>query len=249
MASPSLKAEPRSPSLAPAYKVAKASASGPREEGAPGGAEPEETPVASGALGDVKMDYLHQGKVPAISHVPEKPLLKNTTALLQDVANIQPEEAYSKDEEALNTFLKLHPMLNLEATSQRTLQLVSGMFEKATMRAENVVCIPKSYDDQFLSPPRQNIGERECVNGKRCLAQFIAQVRYGAETDLAFTCKEFLLPDQHQAFLKGGGLPHRRGKCLLCCRYFLVRMLRAATPTHTHTHTHTPSLPDSSPCF
>ena len=94
------------------------------------------------------------------------------------------------------------------------------MFEKATMSADNVVCIPKSYDDTFLCPPRENIGERECVNGKRCLAQFIAQVRYGPETDLAFTCKEFLLPEQQKVFLKGGGLPHRRGKCLLCTRYF-----------------------------
>lgn len=113
------------------------------------------------------------------------------------------------------------PCLHREATSQRTLQLVAGMFEKATMTADNVVCIPKSYDDQFLAPPRENIGERECVNGKRCLAQFIAQVRYGPETDLAFTCKEFLLPDQRQTFLKGGGLPLRRGKCLLCSRYFI----------------------------
>ena len=37
---------------------------------------------------------------------------------------------------------------------------------------------------------------------------------------MAFTCKEFLLPSQHTDFLSGKGLPSRRGKCLLCLRYF-----------------------------
>tara|TARA_B100001115_G_scaffold182622_1_gene179345 strand:+ start:113 stop:799 length:687 start_codon:yes stop_codon:yes gene_type:complete len=70
------------------------------------------------------------------------------------------------------------------------------------------------------SPPNDTIGERPCINGERCLAKFIAQVRYGGDTDKAFVCKEFLLPDQHSAFLAGKGLPQRRGKCLLCTRYF-----------------------------
>jgi len=71
-----------------------------------------------------------------------------------------------------------------------------------------------------LFPPNEEIGERPCINQERCLARFIAQVRYGPNTDMAFTCKEFLLPDQHEAFLAGKGLPQRRGKCLLCHRYF-----------------------------
>ncbi len=73
------------------------------------------------------------------------------------------------------------------------------------------------------SPANDAIGERPCINGERCLAKFIAQVRYGAETDKAFVCKEFLLPEQYTEFQSGGGLPHRRGKCLLCHRYFQVR--------------------------
>jgi hypothetical protein len=105
MVSPSLKAAPRSPSLAPAAKAARPSAEGPREEGAEASEEP-------GALADVQIDQLHQGKVPELAHVPEAPVQKDPRALLQDVASIQPEEAYSKDEEALNTFLKLHPMLS-----------------------------------------------------------------------------------------------------------------------------------------
>lgn len=45
-------------------------------------------------------------------------------------------------------------------------------------------------------------------------------MRFGIETDMAFVCKEFLLPAQKQAFLEGRGLPARRGKCLMCTRYF-----------------------------
>jgi hypothetical protein len=70
-------------------------------------------------------------------------------------------------------------------------------------------------------PPNEAIGERACLNGEHCLARFVAQLRYGVETDMAFTCTEFLLPDAHRAFLDGKGLPARRGKCLMCCRYFM----------------------------
>lgn len=112
---------------------------------------------------------------------------------------------------------------SLEATSQRTLQLLSGMFEKVAIKVPDLPVVPKSFDDKFLCPANKDIGERPCVNGDKCLAQFIAKVRYGSDTPLAFTCKEFLLPDQHAQFLRGQGLPQRRGKCLLCARYFQVR--------------------------
>lgn len=130
-----------------------------------------------------------------------------------------------------------------EATSHRTLQLLSGMFEKVTLTSKHALpVVPKSHDDIFLrceaprsnpahlpptncpvsprSPPNETIGERACVNGSACLATFIAHVRYGVGSDKAFVCKEFLLPDQHAKFLAGEGLPPRRGKCLLCARYF-----------------------------
>lgn len=81
--------------------------------------------------------------------------------------------------------------------------------------------VTKKHDDLFFTEHNQDIGERACINHERCLARFIAQVRYGPDTDKAFTCKEFLLPDQHAAFLAGKGLPARRGKCLLCLRYFI----------------------------
>lgn len=160
------------------------------------------------------------GRLPVPAEVPERPPDFRTSQLVSSKSGIGADEAYSKDEEALNTFLKLHPMLSLEATSQRTLQLLSGMFEKVAIKVPDLPVVPKSFDDKFLSPANKDIGERPCVNGEKCLAQFIAKMRYGPDTPLAFTCKEFLLPDQHAQFLKGQGLPQRRAKCLLCARYF-----------------------------
>lgn len=79
----------------------------------------------------------------------------------------------------------------------------------------------KSHDDLFLSRPNKSIGERECVCGSKCLAMFIARMRYGPENGKGFVCKEFLLPQQYKAFLEGNGCPAQRQKCLLCMRYFL----------------------------
>lgn len=70
------------------------------------------------------------------------------------------------------------------------------------------------------SPANESIGERPCANGDRCLANFIAHVRYGKDSNMAFTCKEFLLPSQYRDFKDGKGLPARRQKCVLCSRYF-----------------------------
>jgi len=160
------------------------------------------------------------GKVPVLAPVPSSPPDFRTSSLISDKVGIGPDEAYSKDEEALNEFLKLHPMLSCEATSQRTLQLVSSMFEKVSIQSSDLPQIGKAYDDNFLSAANESIGERPCINGERCLANFIARMRYGMDTDMAFTCKEFLLPVAKQIFLEGKGLPTRKGKCLLCCRYF-----------------------------
>lgn len=78
--------------------------------------------------------------------------------------------------------------------------------------------VSKKHDDQFLRRANENIGERPCINGDRCLANFIGRVRFGADTDKCFTCTEFLLPDQLERFKAGKGLPATRGKCLLCAR-------------------------------
>ena len=107
-----------------------------------------------------------------------------------------------------------------EATSSRTLQLVAGMFEKASIRTPTLPVVPKSYDDQSMRPPNTRIGERACVCGETCICAFLAKLRFGPETEYAFVGTEFLLPDERERFLAGQGLPERRKKCLLCMRYF-----------------------------
>ena len=48
-------------------------------------------------------------------------------------------------------------------------------------------------------------------------------MRYGEDTEFAFTGREFLLPSEHAAFLSTAKLPPQAGKCLLCSRYLHVR--------------------------
>lgn len=120
-----------------------------------------------------------------------------------------------------------------EATSARTLQLLSGMFEKTAIQTRDLPLVGKSHDDALLRPANETIGERPCLNESRCLAQFIAKMRYGQNTKMAFTCTEFLLPSERAAFLNGKGLPQRRSKCLLCTRYFInyIYILARTDPT------------------
>ena len=174
------------------------------------------TPAPEGA---VPVAPQGEDKPVCAAPVPEGPP-EPTDALLPATAGVAVDENYSKDEQALNSFLRLHPMLSAEACSQRTLQAMAGMFEKAVVGAGQLPVVGKLHDDAMLRPPNDAIGERPCVNADRCLAQFIAQLRYGPGTPYAFTCTEYLLPDQQRDFLNGKGVPARRGKCLLCMRYF-----------------------------
>ena len=60
------------------------------------------------------------------------------------------------------------PWPRREACSQRTLQMLSGMFEKVAITSNvTLPVVPKSHDDLFLAPADENIGERPCVNGDR----------------------------------------------------------------------------------
>ena len=70
--------------------------------------------------------------------------------------------------------------------------------------------------------------ERACACGDKCVSLFLARVRHGPDTNLAFIGTEFLLPDAHKKFLDGRGLPPRRAKCLLCYRYFTTFCYTAA---------------------
>jgi hypothetical protein len=156
--------------------------------------------------------------------LPEGPVARvsagSSDALLSEAASIGADESYASDERALNEFLRLHPMLSLEATNRQTLQLVSSMFEKASVQVADVPIIPFSYDASYLRPPNVRIGERPCACGDNCICLFMARIRHGSDTPLAFVGTEFLLPTERECFLAGNGLPPRRKKCLVCTRYF-----------------------------
>lgn len=141
-------------------------------------------------------------------------------ALLQSQPSLNRDEEYSNDEQALNSFLKLHPMLSMESTSQKTLQLVVDTFERANVQVDDLPVVSKSHDDSYLRPPNSRIGERECACAEKCICRTMALLRHGHDTDLAFVGTEFLLPSEQVKFLAGEGLPPCRKKCLLCTRYY-----------------------------
>ena len=146
----------------------------------------------------------------------------DTSSIFQSQHSLCEDEQFSEDEKALNAFVVQHPMLSLEATSQKSLQLLSNLFhEQANFKADRLPVVPKSYDDTMLRPPNKSLNERECVCGDRCMCNFLALLRHGQDTDLAFTCVEFLLPSERDAFVQTGVLPTRRKKCLLCTRYYV----------------------------
>jgi hypothetical protein len=60
---------------------------------------------------ELPQDVGAPGRLPVPADVPERPLDPRTNQLVSAQPGIGPDEAYSKDEDALNTFLKLHPML------------------------------------------------------------------------------------------------------------------------------------------
>jgi hypothetical protein len=164
----------------------------------------------------------HQsGHAPSPTPVPDGPPPSiGSNSLLFEEASIGSDEAYGSDERTLNEFLRLHPMLSMEATNRKTLQLVSTMFEKASVHVADVPIIPFSYDSSYLRPPNVRIGERACACGDKCICLFMAKLRHGDDTNLAYVGTEFLLPPEREQFLAGNGLPPRRKKCLVCTRYF-----------------------------
>lgn len=139
-----------------------------------------------------------------------------TLPMVGDLCTADVSENYTDDEKALNTFQKLHPLLSLESTTQKALQLVANLLDTTELPTVEMPCIPKSYDDQFLGPPNTLAGERPCCLGGKCIAYWMAVFRYGEGNDKGFVCKEFLLPEQKKWFESSGNLPPQPAKCLLC---------------------------------
>jgi len=163
------------------------------------------------------------GRVPTPPPVPDMPPPDATTRagapLLSSEASIAIDESYGNDERVLNEMLKTHSMLSMEATSQKTLQLVASMFERSNTKVAEVAIVGKSYDDTYLRPPNKQIGERPCACGDNCICLLMARIRHGPDTDLAFIGAEFLLPAERSKWASGVPLTTRRKKCLLCTRY------------------------------
>ena len=169
-------------------------------------------------------------KAPA---VPPGPLPRDENgqlSLLQSRAGIDADEMFGSQENALSSYLKLHPVLSLESTSFQTLQLVANMVEGTSIPTKELEVVSKSHDDEFLRSPNLSIGERACCLGDRCICVWLARWRYGDDTDMAFVGTEFLLPSQAAEFKRSGKLPHTNGKCLVCSRYvhtFIYKCARA----------------------
>lgn len=107
-AKPPIEAEPGSPSMQPSPELSDS--------------EEKETIVAAAphAAQPVSNQEGETAKRVVIAPVPDGPPAPNGTALLSTQASIGPDETYSKDEETLNTFMKLHPMLSLYAAHLQT---------------------------------------------------------------------------------------------------------------------------------
>lgn len=166
---------------------------------------------------------------PPVSKPPELPRDDDGNShLLQSRAGIDADESFGDQEAALASFLKLHPVLSLESTSCQTMQLMANLIHETSIPTKELEIVPKTHDDLFFKPPNQAIKERPCCLGNRCIAVWMARWRYGDDTDLAFICKEFLLPSQLKEFQQKGTLPSPHGMCLLCNRYVHTYIYRCA---------------------
>ena len=156
----------------------------------------------------------------------------------RDVADT--DELYEENEIALTKFIKLHPMLSLDATNERTLSAVAELAKDVSVKTKELEVVTKTYDDDFLRPA--NADERECVNGAKCVCRWLSIFRYGEASEFEFVCREYVLPSETEAAKaaaaappsssnKGTTRPH--GKCLLCTRYFTTYIYTLARNTPT----------------
>jgi len=131
------------------------------------------------------------------------------------------DELFSENENALSNFIRLHPQLSLDATSDRTMAAAAALLGDCAVKTRELEQCSKTHDDKFLRRAKQEAGERPCVNGEKCICRWLAIFRFGEATENAFVCREFLLPSQLKTFNESGTLPKTHSKCLLCSRYFM----------------------------
>ena len=122
---------------------------------------------------------------------PEKPIVK---PIVSSASRPTDDQNYRIDEDLLNDFIKIHPMLSLEATSHKTLQLLTNATRRACVEIPDPPVVGKSYEDSFLRPANKDIGERGCICKDKCLCLFLARVRYGRNNNFGFVGTEWLRP-------------------------------------------------------
>ena len=126
----------------------------PSEGGARDGAEPPPLELPATLSSAIEGVAIAPGKIPVPAPVPAAPPRFQKVSLVGDTSGIGADEAYSRDEEQLNNFLRLHPMLSMEATSHRTLQMLGTMFEKAAINSKaSLPVVPSRTTTPSCSPP------------------------------------------------------------------------------------------------
>ena len=95
-------------------------------------------------LDDGHESALIHSKPASKAPVPDGP--PPTGVFLQEKTGIAEDESYGDDEKALNTFLKLHPMLSMEASSVKTLASVANLFNKAAIHIAELPMVTKKSD-------------------------------------------------------------------------------------------------------
>jgi len=120
----------------------------------------------------------------------------------------------------LNNFVEVHPMCAATFNDNEALRLLTKLPSKGQIPEMQV--IPRSYDNSMLRPPDEAVGERPCVNDKRCFCYFLGKLRHGEEDPRTFVCTEYLLPKEQKAWREGSmRLKECRTKCLICKRYYM----------------------------
>ena len=148
--------------------------------------------------------------------------------LLDDRVIADPDEIYDENEKALSSFVKLHPMLSLDATNDRMLNKVAEMIDEASIQTKELEIVSKTHDDLFLRPAKPELGERPCANSEKCICRWVGVFRYGEDDPKAFVCREYLLPSQNAEFQANGELPRTQAKCLICTRYYTAFLYNLA---------------------
>lgn len=123
---------------------------------------------------------------------------------------------FTRAERELTEFWRLHPMLSAHVMRRTTLKAMASMIEREPIRANSLPVCDKPYEDKYLRAASGERGERSCLLGSECIVNTIAKMR----SVKPFCCREFLLPEEEETWLQGGGLPTTHGKCLVCCRYW-----------------------------